>query len=196
MSAGIRRHRRHAAQASGNGRRRLQGRRQDPRPRAARQVLPLHAARRRSRAGAGRRSRRNRRALHPPQLDRADRHHLAVAGQQRIERHRAVVRAPLQPQRDPRRQEVQGKGRGVQLRAAGLPRADQRQGDAVRRTTPRTSCPTTSSPPTTSARRSTSTSRPPRRNGSIRRSPRPRTSPPTTRTRTSRTSTATPTSRA
>jgi ribonucleoside-diphosphate reductase alpha chain len=63
-------------------------------------------------------------------------------------------------------------------------------------TTPAKSCPTTSSPPTTSPRRSTSISRPPRRSGSIPRSPRPPTCRPTTRTRTSRTSTATPTSRA
>ena len=50
-----------------------------------------------------RRARRDRRALHAPHLDRAHRHDLAVARQQCLERHRAVVRAPLLPQRDPRR---------------------------------------------------------------------------------------------
>ena len=64
------------------------------------------------------------------------------------------------------------------------------------RTRPTRSCPTTSSRPTTSARSSTSTFRPRRRNGSIRRSPRPRTCPPITPTRTSRTSIVTPTGRA
>jgi len=73
-----------------------------------------------------------RRPLHPPQLDRAHRHHLAEPGQQRLQRHRAFVRAPLQPQRDPRRQEVQGKGRGLQLRAAGLPHPGEPRRDALR----------------------------------------------------------------
>ena len=59
-------------------------------------------------------------------------------------------------------------------------------------TTRRDACRTTSSPPTASPRRSTWTSRRRRRSGSIRRSPRPPTCPPTTRSRTSRTSTATP----
>ena len=63
-------------------------------------------------------------------LDRADRHDLAVAGQQRQQRHRALVRAPLFPQRDPRGQEVQGEGRRLLLRAAGLPRAGQSARDA------------------------------------------------------------------
>src|SRR3546814_5694284 len=53
------------------------------------------------------------------------------AGQQRQQRHRAELRPPLQPQRDPRGQEVEGKGRRVLLRAARLPRAGQRQGDAL-----------------------------------------------------------------
>jgi ribonucleoside-diphosphate reductase alpha chain len=95
-------------------------------------VQPLHAARGRGGPGAGGRTGRGRCALHPPQLDRADRHHLAVAGQQRQQRHRAELRPPLQPQRDPRRQEDQGKGRRLQLRAAGLPRAGQPEGHAVR----------------------------------------------------------------
>ena len=41
-------------------------------------------------------------------LDRAHRHHFAFPGQQREQRHRAVVRAPLLPQRHPPRQEEQG----------------------------------------------------------------------------------------
>ncbi len=48
-----------------------------------------------------------------------------VAGQQRQQRHRAVVRALLFPQRDPRRQEEQGEGRRLLLRTAGLPRTGQ-----------------------------------------------------------------------
>jgi ribonucleoside-diphosphate reductase alpha chain len=43
-----------------------------------------------------------------------DRHDLAEPGQQRQQRHRAQLRAPVQPQRHPRRQEVEGKGRRVQ----------------------------------------------------------------------------------
>ena len=85
------------------------------------QVQPLHAAR-------SPRPRRELvdelaevgRALHASHLDRAHRHDLAVAGQQCLERHRALLRAPLFPQCDPRRQEVEGEGRRVLLRAAGL----------------------------------------------------------------------------
>ena len=69
------------------------------------------------------RPRGDRRALHAPQLDRADRHDFAVAGQQRLERHRALVRAPLFPQRDPRGPQDQGEHRRVLLRAARLSRA-------------------------------------------------------------------------
>ncbi len=50
------------------------------------------------------------RALLAPHLDRAHRHDLAVAGQQRQQRHRAHVRAPLLPQRDPRGTQNEGKG--------------------------------------------------------------------------------------
>jgi ribonucleoside-diphosphate reductase alpha chain len=82
------------------------------------------------------------------------------------------------------------------LRAAGLPRTGQPEGDAVRRGRRVEAAGLLHQPPTTSPRRRTWTCRPPRRSGWIPRSPRPRTSPPTTRTRTSRTSTATPTSRA
>ena len=71
-----------------------------------------------------------RRALHASQLDRADRHHLAVAREQRVQRHRTVVCASLLPQRDPRGQEVQGEDRRLLVRAAGLPRAGQPARDA------------------------------------------------------------------
>jgi len=54
--------------------------------RAARPLQPLHAARRRGGSRAGGRTRHGRRALHAPQLDRAHRHDLAVARQQRLER--------------------------------------------------------------------------------------------------------------
>ena len=132
----VRGHRGDAAQASGDGARRLAGRAEDPGPHPAREVQPLHAARRRSRAGAGGRARRSGRALHASQLDRADRHDLAVAGEQCVQRHRAFVRASLFPQRDPRRQEVEGEDRRVLVRAAGLPRADQSARDARTRPTP------------------------------------------------------------
>ena len=99
---GVHGHRRDAAQAPGDGARRLDGRATDPGPRAARPLQPLHAAGGRGRAGAGRRAGGGRRALHAPQLDRADRHDLAVAGQQCQQRHRAILRASLLPQRDPR----------------------------------------------------------------------------------------------
>ena len=137
----------------------------------------------------------DRRALHAPQLDRADRHDLALARQQRVERHRALVRAPLLPQRDPRGQEVQGAHRRVLLRAAGLSRAGEPERDAERHRRRPTSCPTTSRPPTTSRRASTWTSRPRRRSGWTPRSRRPRTCPRTTATTTSRTSISTRTSR-
>ena len=165
----VHRHRRDAAQAPGNGEGRLEGRPEDQRPRAARPLFSRYMQRVASVAPelVKEARRDDRRALHPPQLDRADRHHLAVAGQQRQQRHRAFVRPPLQPQRDPRRQEVEGKGRSVQLRAAGLPRAGQPQAPCRSAPTRPRSCRTTSSPPTTSRRRSTSTSRPPRRSGSI-----------------------------
>ncbi len=79
----------------------------------------------RGRAGAGRRAGRAWRALHPPQLHRTDRHDLPVAGQQCQQRHRAQFRAPLFPQRDPRRPQDQGKGGRVLVRAAGLSRTGQ-----------------------------------------------------------------------
>ena len=49
---GVHGHRRDAAQASGDGEGRLEGRRPDPRPHPARALQPLHAARRRDRAVA------------------------------------------------------------------------------------------------------------------------------------------------
>jgi len=73
--AGVRGYRRHAAQAPGDGQRRLQSGPEDPWQRAARQVQPLHAARGGSGPGAGGQACRNRRPLHPPQLDRPHRHH-------------------------------------------------------------------------------------------------------------------------
>ncbi len=72
--------------------------------------------------GAGHR----RRALHSPQLHRADRHHQPEPGQQCLQRHRAELRASLLAQPDPHRAQGQGKDRGLQLRAAGLSHADQR----------------------------------------------------------------------
>ena len=100
---GVRGHGGDAAQASRDGARRLEGRATDAGPRPARALQPLHAARRRGCARARRRARRSRRAVHASQLDRADRHDLAVAREQCEQRHRAVVRASLFPQRDPRR---------------------------------------------------------------------------------------------
>ncbi len=50
-------------------------------------------------------------ALHAPQLDRTHRHDLAVAGQQRQQRHRALVRASLFPQRHPPGPQDQGEDR-------------------------------------------------------------------------------------
>jgi len=70
------------------------------------------------------------RTLHPSHLDRAHRHDLAVAGQQRQQRHRAQLRASLLPQRDPGGPQDQGEGRRLLLRAAGLSPPDQSQGYA------------------------------------------------------------------
>src|SRR5690606_20684960 len=111
---------------------RLEGRPEDQGPAAARAVLALHAAGGDGGAGPGQGAERGGCALHPPQLDRPDRHDLAVAGQQRQQRHRAQLCPPLQPQRHPRGQEDQGEGRGVQLRAAGLPDPGQSRRDALR----------------------------------------------------------------
>ena len=63
-------------------------------------------------------------------LHRAHRHHLAVAGQQRQQRHRAVVRTSLFPQRHPPRQEEQGESRCLLIRAPRLSRAHQSACDA------------------------------------------------------------------
>jgi hypothetical protein len=61
----------------------LEAGREDPGPRAARALQPLHAARRRRwRRSWWMQLAAGRRALHAPHLDRADRHDLAVAGQQ------------------------------------------------------------------------------------------------------------------
>jgi ribonucleoside-diphosphate reductase alpha chain len=60
-----------------------------PGPHPACALQPLHAARGRDRAVAGRPARQRRRALHAPHLDRAHRHDLAVAREQCVERHRA-----------------------------------------------------------------------------------------------------------
>ena len=79
----VRGHRRDAAQASGNARGRLPGRRQGARPHSARPLQPLHAAHCGRSAGTGRATGRDRCALYAPQLDRADRHDFAVAGEQR-----------------------------------------------------------------------------------------------------------------
>src|SRR5690606_16683672 len=67
----LRRHRRDAAQAPGDGRRRLEGGPGDPRQSAACPLQPLHAAGGQRRPGPGRPARRDRLALHPPQLHRA-----------------------------------------------------------------------------------------------------------------------------
>ena len=90
-AGGIRSHRRDAAQAPRDGTRRLEGGRHHQGQGAARQLQPLHAAGGGRGAGAGGAAGRHRRALHPPQLHRAHRHHLPVAGQQRQQRHRAVA---------------------------------------------------------------------------------------------------------
>ena len=66
-------------------------------------------------------------------IDRAHRHDQPEPGQQRQQRHRAELRAQLFAQCDPRRQEVQGKGRGAQFRAARLPCADQCRRQGVHR---------------------------------------------------------------
>ena len=63
-------------------------------------------------------------------LDRAHRHDLAVSREQRVERHRAFVRAPLLPQRHPPRQEVEGESRCLLIRASRLSRAHQSACDA------------------------------------------------------------------
>ena len=186
---GVHGHARDAAQASRDGTRWLARGRQDRGPGAARALQPLHAARRRSRARARRRAGRGRCALHASHLDRADGHDLALAREQRLERHRAVLRAPLFPQRDPRGQEVEGEDRRVLVRAARVPRAGQSAGDARRRRPRPRSSPSISSRRTTSARRNTWTSRPRRRSGSTPRSRRRPTCRPTTSTRTSRKST-------
>ena len=103
------RHRRDAAQASGNGEGRLEDRRPDSRAASCTRATASYMQRvaetapwlvdQLANVGA--------RFTHHT-LDRAHRHHLAVAGQQRQQRHRAVVRAPLFPQRHPPRQEEQG----------------------------------------------------------------------------------------
>jgi len=118
--AGVRGHRRDAAQASGDEEGRLQAGRQGQGQGAARQLQPLHAAGGRGGTGTGEGDRRGGLPLHPPQLHRPHRHHLPVAGQQRQQRHRAQLRPPLFAQRHPRGQEVQGEGRRLLLRTAGL----------------------------------------------------------------------------
>ena len=80
-------------------------------------------------------------ARHPQRaahLDRADRHHLAV-GRQRLERHRAGVRAGLHPQ-GAAAGRIADRGRGVRLRAAPFP---------ARCSATRRRCRRTSSPPRT-----------------------------------------------
>ena len=94
---------------------RLEGRRPHPRPRPARPLQPLHAAGGRGGARAGQGPGARRRALHPSQLHRADRHHLPVAGQQRQQRHRAQLCPPVLPQRDP------GRARSPRRRSRSCP---------------------------------------------------------------------------
>ena len=67
--------------------------------------------------------------LHPPHFNRSDRHHFAVARQQREQRHRAELRPPLLPQRHSREQKDQGKDRCLLLRAARLSRIDRLERD-------------------------------------------------------------------
>src|SRR5690606_30481258 len=73
-----------AAQAPGDGEGRLARGPEDRRQGAARALQPLHAEDRPGRPRPGRAAGRDRRPLHPPQFDRAHRHDLAVAGQQRL----------------------------------------------------------------------------------------------------------------
>ena len=118
-------HARDAAQTARDGQGWLARRRAYFGPGAARALQPLHAAHRRGFARIGGRARRGRRALYPPHVDRSDGHHFAVARQQRIERHRTLVRPSLLPQCDPRRQEVEGEDRRVLVRVAGVPRTGE-----------------------------------------------------------------------
>ena len=97
---------RDAAQASGDGAGRLEAGRADPGPPAARASYSRYMQRVAEVAPQlVDAARRGRRALHASHLDRAHRHDFAVAGEQCVERHRAVVRASLLPQRDPPGQE-------------------------------------------------------------------------------------------
>ena len=100
--------------------------RQGSGPCAACPLQPVHAAACDRRSGSRRAARGYWCALHASHVDRTDRHHLAVARQQCLERHRAVVCAPLFSQRDPPGAQDQGKDRRIFLRAAGLSRAHQR----------------------------------------------------------------------
>ena len=109
---GVHGHQGDAAQASGDGARRLEGRaRRSPAACCMRTTAATCSASREVAPQLVHELAESRRALHASQLDRADRHHLAVAGQQCLQWHRALVRPSLLPQRDPGRQEVQGKDR-------------------------------------------------------------------------------------
>ena len=187
-----------AAQASGDGARRLEGRRRRS-PAAC--CTPSTAAT----CSASRRSRRSW-CDELAEIGARFTHHTSIAPTGTIslslannasQRHRAVVRAPLLPQRDPRRARSPRR-RSTSSRSSCWPIASSsiRKRDAGLDERRREAAGLLHRGRRHHARASTSTSRPPRRSGSIRRSPRPRTCRPITRTRTSRTSTSTPTRRA
>ena len=140
-----------------------------PGPRPARALQPLHAARRRSRAGAGGRAGRGRRALHAPQLDRADRHDLAVAGEQRVAtasspRSRITISATSSARARSRRRRSTSSPSSCSPTASWSTRARCRA-----RRTPAEKLPDYFIDRRRHhARASTSTSRPPRRSGSTR----------------------------
>ena len=102
---------------------RVPGRGSGQGPGAACALQPLHAAAGRGRARARRRARGARRTIHPSHVDRADRDDLPLAREQREQRDRAELRAPLLPERHSRRPQDEGEDRRVLLRAARLPRA-------------------------------------------------------------------------
>ncbi len=111
------------------------------------------------------------------------------------QRHRALVRAPLFPQRHPPRQEEQGESGCLLIRASRLSRAHQSACDAELNEPGRTAAGLFHHGGRHHAAESTSTSRPRRRGGSTAPSPRPRTCLRITNTRASKTSICTPTRR-
>ena len=123
----------HARRPAGDGARRHRGRGPGEGQGPACPVQPLHAAGGGGRAGARRPARGGRRPLHPPLLDRPHRHHLALPREQREQRDRAELRAPLLAQRHPDRAQDQGEGRRVVVRASRLPRAREPGGGGAGR---------------------------------------------------------------